>query len=87
MLATDWAVGPTGPIPATTILTGVSDGKGGLATPPSWRGAPLPVDASRPMPLEAIAMDAEATAIMKSWYQNYEGLDLRYRLLTAPGVT
>jgi hypothetical protein len=85
-LAQDWPI-TNGPIPASTILVGIGDGKGGLAAPPSWRGQPLPVDTNRPMPLEAIAMDSEASAIMKSWYSNYEGLDLRYRLQFGPGVT
>jgi hypothetical protein len=39
------------------------------------------------MPLEVISLDAEASALMKSWYSNREGLDLRYRLRTGPGVT
>jgi hypothetical protein len=87
MLAQDWPIGPLGPIPATTVLIGTGDGKGGLAAPPSWRGQPLPVSNTVPMPLEVISMDAEASAIMKSWYGNYGGLDLRYRLQFGPGVT
>jgi hypothetical protein len=87
-LATDWAVGPLGPIPATTVLTGVGDGHGGLAAAPIWRNQPVPVDSNRPMPLEAISLDQEAANLMRSWYQNYDGgFDLRYRLLFGPGVT
>jgi hypothetical protein len=66
---------------------GTSDGKGGLAAAPIWRGQPVPVDALRPMPLESISLDQDAANLMRSWYQNYEGVDLRYRLLKGPGVT
>jgi hypothetical protein len=87
-LAIDWAVGPTGPIPPATILIGTGDGHGGLAAPPSWRGQPLPVSNTVPMPIEAISLDQEAANLMRSWYQNYDGgFDLRYRLLFGPGVT
>jgi hypothetical protein len=86
-LSQDWPVGNLGPIPATTILTGVGDGHGGIASPPSWRGNPLPVSNTVPMPIEVVSLDAEASAIMKSWYANYEGIDLRYRLQFGPGVT
>jgi hypothetical protein len=86
MMATDWAV-TNGPIPASTVLVGVGDGHGGLASPPVWRGQPLPVDANRPMPLEAIAMDQEAANLMRAAYASFEGLDLRYRLRFGPGVT
>jgi hypothetical protein len=86
-LAQDWAVGSLGPIPATTILVGLSDGHGGLASAPVWRNQPVPISNTVPMPIEAISMDSEASTIMKSWYQNREGLDLRYRLLFGAGVT
>jgi hypothetical protein len=86
-LAQDWPIGNLGPIPVATILTGVGDGHGGLAAAPIWRGQPVPVSNTVPMPIEAISMDAEAAAIMRAWYSNREGLDLRYRLRTGPGVT
>jgi hypothetical protein len=94
-----WAVGehgwPVGQwlIPAGTILTGVSDGAGGIATPPSWGGITLPISNTVPAPIDFIILDAEASAIMKKWYSD-TGLDLRgwgtdqrYRLRFAPGVT
>jgi hypothetical protein len=85
-LAQDWPIA-NGPIPAGTVLTGISDGHGGIASAPIWRGQPLPVSNTVPMPIEVISMDSEASVIMKSWYANREGVDLRYRLLFAPGVS
>jgi len=74
-LATDWPIGNLGPIPATTILVGTSDGKGGLAAAPIWRGQPVPVSNSVPMPIDGvISLDQEASNLMQSWYQNVEGL-------------
>jgi len=82
-LSGDWPVGAV-VIPAGTFLVGVAGPDGEPVVPPD--GTPLPM----PIPINAIALDDEAAALMLDWYGgNWEhtaNLDLSHRLLFGPNV-
>ena len=83
LLAGDWSVGQW-QIPHGTILSGVAGPDGELVEAPTnpFDGTPLPM----PMPLNAIALDDEAAALMLDWFggdhwEHTAGLDLSHRLV------
>jgi len=80
-LAGDWPVGPA-VIPAGTVLTGVVGPDGELVVSP-----PL----TAPLPLNAVALDDAAAALMLDWYggnywEHTAGQDLSHRLFFGPNV-
>jgi hypothetical protein len=54
-------------IPAGVIITAVVGPDGELTEPPTWNGIPLPVDGTRPMPIDAAALDEEGALQMLRW--------------------
>ena len=63
-----WPVGPI-LIPAGTIVSGEA---------PTWNGIALPL----PMPIDAVALDREAAAMMRRWYP----AEHHHRLMFGPDV-
>jgi hypothetical protein len=88
-LTTGWPVGQW-LVPADTILIAGSSG-GAITSPPIWNGTvALPIDNTRPAPIDAIALDQEASNLMKQWYgpnlMALGGPDMRPWLRRGPGV-
>jgi hypothetical protein len=77
----NWSIGQF-LIPVGTIVSGVAGpGDGQIAEAPKWQGTQvLPL----PLPLNAVALDAEAAIMMLIWYQPPAAF--WYQIEFAPGI-